>query len=117
MLIIDICAVFGAILTTASFPRHISAKLEQYENSSDSDDSVVVGPAVIGDGNREFARRVAVPPPPRDKMREQLGRDAEWDRVRGLDRGAADKLKPKGREVSHHIIIIINSVFEMGGGG
>eukprot|EP01084_Bolivina_argentea_P258629 436106_1 len=74
------------------------AKLEQYENSSDSDDSVVVGPAVIGDGNREFARRVAVPPPPRDKMREQLERDAEWDRVRGLDRGAADKLKPKGRE-------------------
>ncbi len=75
--------------------------MQQHENSSDSDDSVVVGPTVIGDGNKELGRRPAASPC-RDKMREKLEREAEWDRVRGLDRGAAEKLKPKGREVSHH---------------
>ncbi len=71
---------------------------------------MVVGPAAIGDGSR----RAAVSPPPRDKAREKLERDAEWDRVRGLDRGAADKLKPKGREVSCHSTIIVDCVFQMG---
>ncbi len=97
-------------LNSTSPCHHISATLAQHhESSSDSDDSVVVGPTAIGDRNKVSDRMPPADYPGRDKMREKLEREAEWDRVRGLDRGAAEKLKPKGREVSVIIFIIHSS--------